>query len=159
MTATLSRDFDEFLYASIGDDANGMPVTLLSALARLDVDPWEEAAKLARLSLESASKRLASQLTSLPNPPATSADSATIATRLVALLHRSPTAQASSPGAPPRGTTATPRRRVSLAVYSLIALICMLIGQWVFGMSLPITPAGTSVAPATPDNLLPHPAR
>ena len=33
--------FDQFLYASGGDDANGMPLTVLSALARMDVDPWD----------------------------------------------------------------------------------------------------------------------
>jgi hypothetical protein len=157
MTAPLPREFDEFLYASIGDDANGMPVTLLSALARLDIDPWEEAARLARLSLESASQRLASQLTAMPNRPATTVDSETIATRLVALLHRSPEAKASSPEATPYRTVATPPKRISLAVYSLIALICMLIGQWVFGMSLATIPA--EAGPSAPNNSLPHPTR
>jgi hypothetical protein len=36
-------EFDNFLYASIGADRNGMPLSVLSALARLDLDPWEEA--------------------------------------------------------------------------------------------------------------------
>ena len=51
MTNPARIDFDEFLYAPIGADASGNPVTLLSALARLDMDPWEEAANLARLSI------------------------------------------------------------------------------------------------------------
>ena len=33
MTATLRTDFDAFLFASIGEDTNGMPLTLLSVLA------------------------------------------------------------------------------------------------------------------------------
>ena len=42
-TPRLGCEFDRFLYASVGDDNNGMPLTVLSALARMDVDPWEEA--------------------------------------------------------------------------------------------------------------------
>jgi hypothetical protein len=41
----LGSEFDDFLYASIGEDSNGVLLSVLSALARLDVDPWEEAAK------------------------------------------------------------------------------------------------------------------
>jgi hypothetical protein len=33
-----------------------MPLSVLSALARLDVDPWQEAAKLARLLEETATQ-------------------------------------------------------------------------------------------------------
>jgi len=40
MTAKLRKDFDEFLFAPVGEDASGMPLTLLTVLARLGVDPW-----------------------------------------------------------------------------------------------------------------------
>jgi len=150
----MSRDFDQFLYASIGDDARGMPVTVLSALARLDVDPWEEAVSLARLSLDSAAKRLAATLAALPNRPAMNADPASIAERLVALLHGAPVAsQVQSPAAPARGTVANRSKRVSLALYSLLALIVMLIGQWVFGAAHLRSPAAESRAPAVSSNL------
>ena len=46
--SVLGSEFDDFLFAPIGDDRNDMPLSVLSALARLDVDPWEEAAELAR---------------------------------------------------------------------------------------------------------------
>ena len=39
----LGREFDDFLFASIGDDRNGPSLSVFSALARLDVDPWKEA--------------------------------------------------------------------------------------------------------------------
>ena len=42
-------EFNDFLFAPIGEDGNGMLVSVLSGLARLDVDPWQEAAKLAQL--------------------------------------------------------------------------------------------------------------
>jgi hypothetical protein len=42
-------EFDDFLYAPIGADRNEMPLTVLSALSRLDIDPWKEAAELSEL--------------------------------------------------------------------------------------------------------------
>ena len=36
-------EFDSFLCAPIGEERNGMLLSVLSALARLDVDPWQEA--------------------------------------------------------------------------------------------------------------------
>ena len=50
-TARLGREFDKFLYASVGNDNDGMPLTVLSALARMDVDPWEEAVSYTHLSI------------------------------------------------------------------------------------------------------------
>jgi len=34
-------EFETFLYAPIGQDNEGMPLSVLSALARRDVDPWQ----------------------------------------------------------------------------------------------------------------------
>ena len=42
-------EFDDFLYAAIGSDKDEMPLSVLSALARLNIDPWEEAAELSEL--------------------------------------------------------------------------------------------------------------
>ena len=61
MTAAASvsffrREFDDFLYAAIGADRNEMPLTVLSALSRLDVDPWEEAAELSELPQDTAAR-------------------------------------------------------------------------------------------------------
>jgi len=55
----LNPEFDDFLFASIGEDRNGMLLSVLSAMARLDVDPWQEAAKLAGLPGQAATQRLA----------------------------------------------------------------------------------------------------
>jgi len=35
------NDFDPFLFASVGEDRNGANVTVISALARLGLDPWK----------------------------------------------------------------------------------------------------------------------
>jgi hypothetical protein len=56
----LSRDpaFERFLGAAVGDDGHGTSVSVLSMLARLDVDPWNEAAVLAAMKEAPAIKRL-----------------------------------------------------------------------------------------------------
>lgn len=52
--SVLGSEFDDFLFAPIGEDKNDMPLSMLSALARLDIDPWQEAAELSRLPEETA---------------------------------------------------------------------------------------------------------
>ena len=34
------REFDDFLCASIGEEKNGMTLSVMSAFARRNVDPW-----------------------------------------------------------------------------------------------------------------------
>jgi hypothetical protein len=84
----LGSEFDEFLFAPIGEDGNGMRVSVLSALARLDIDPWQEAARLARLPGKAAAERLASLIEALPDRPQVQRHAGTIAADLVALLPR-----------------------------------------------------------------------
>ena len=59
-------EFDDFLYAAVGLERNEMPLTVLSALSRLDVDPWKVAAELSQLPKKPATQRLASLLARLP---------------------------------------------------------------------------------------------
>ena len=92
----LGPEFDSFLYAPLGEERNGMRLSVLSALARLEVDPWQEAAKLAGLPGATATERLASLIALLPDEPLMHRDPETIAARLVALLPR----RASSDTAP-----------------------------------------------------------
>jgi hypothetical protein len=84
----LGPEFHEFLYAPIGQDDDGMMLSVLSALARQDVDPWEEAARLARLPKETAVKQLIALLDTPRPRPLASPDAARIAVRLIALLPR-----------------------------------------------------------------------
>jgi hypothetical protein len=79
-------EFNEFLFAPIGEDGNGMLVSVLSGLARLDFDPWQEAAKLAQLPGEAATQRLASLIGALRDTGSSYPDPPTNATRLIALL-------------------------------------------------------------------------
>jgi hypothetical protein len=64
-TSGLGPEFDDFLFAVIGDDRNGMPLSVVSVLARVDLDPWHEAATLAAMPGELAARRLAPLLATL----------------------------------------------------------------------------------------------
>jgi hypothetical protein len=84
----LGPEFDEFLGASISEDRNGTGLSVLSALAWLDVDPWQEAASLARMPRKAAVVRLSALIDALPREPARAIPSKTSAADLVALLPR-----------------------------------------------------------------------
>jgi hypothetical protein len=147
MAATLRKDFDEFLMAPVGKDSDGNPITLLTVLARLGVDPWEEAADLSHLSREPAMQRLASRLEAMPNGPASAADTVNIATRLITLLHRTPTQKAASPEASPPQMIAKAAKTISPAVYWLIGVVFILVAQWAIYSGTGPPPMNTTIAP------------
>lgn len=82
----LGSELDAFLFAPIGEEGNGMLLSVVSALARLDVDPRQEAAQLARLPAATATRRLTSLLEALPDTAPARQEPATVAARLVGLL-------------------------------------------------------------------------
>ena len=61
-------DFDNFLY-SVVREVDGVPLTVLSALARNNLDPWSVAEELTRLPRNTAAARLGEMLSSQPNQP------------------------------------------------------------------------------------------
>ena len=79
--SVVGSEFDDFLFATIGEDRNGTPLSVLSALARRDVDPWLEAAELARLPGKTSTRRLASLIAALPDGSSARLDTGTIAAR------------------------------------------------------------------------------
>lgn len=85
--STLPSAYDAFLYAAVGESANGALLTVLSVLARQNVDPWEEAADLSRMPHDSAARKLISMITASPGQSSTD-DQAAAADRLIALLPR-----------------------------------------------------------------------
>ena len=82
----INAEFDRFLFASIGDQENGTPVSVFSAFARSDIDPWQEAARLAQMPKPLAARNVASVIEELPNGRWSPPGSEIIATRLVDLL-------------------------------------------------------------------------
>jgi len=79
----IGPEFDEFLGASIGEDRNGTGLSVLSAFARLNVDPWEEATSLARMPRKAAVVRLNALIDALPSETAIDIPAKTIAADLV----------------------------------------------------------------------------
>jgi len=91
MTPTASRssvpsEFNEFLYSPIGEDKNGLLVTVLSAFARQNVDPWQQAADLDGLPRDTAVQKLTCLISALPGHRSMPDDPTPIAVRLIALL-------------------------------------------------------------------------
>ena len=74
------------LYAPICEEANGMQLSVLSALARMDVDPWEEATRLAAMPKAIAERTLVSTLDQVLGKSCHRSETEVIAARLVHLL-------------------------------------------------------------------------
>jgi hypothetical protein len=85
--SALGSEYDSFLFASVGVESGGMLLSVVSLLGRMDLDPWEEAARLSGLSVSSAVQKLAMFLRALPNP-LPQLDIEGTAARLIALLPR-----------------------------------------------------------------------
>ncbi len=124
--------FNVFLFAEIGQEANGMPLTVLSGIARLGTDPWTEAARLGGLSTQAAIEALARIIANLPFPRYSSGEASAIATRLIALL----------PAAGPRRDWR--RQGAHALVGALIAISVLCVAE-----SLPLKPAQPPVVSST----------
>jgi hypothetical protein len=86
--STLSASYDDFLFAPVCEDPNGMRLSVLSALARMDVDPWEEATRLAAMPKVIAETTLLSILDLVSGRSWKSSEAAAAAAQLVRLLPR-----------------------------------------------------------------------
>lgn len=136
LTPLIGPAFDQFLGASIGASRNGTTVSMLSALARLDVDPWQEAAALTRMPKEAAKMRLAALLAALPHDSLDVIPGEAIAGNLVALLPTATPFPMASPAVASAG--AGPLRvQARVAVSTLIILVAI-----AFALSLSISPKG-----------------
>ena len=139
----LGSEFDAFLFAPIGEEGNGMLLSVLSALARLDVDPWQEAAGLARLPVESATRRLTALLEALPGVAPMQRDPGTVAARLIGLLPHTANIHGSSNIA--RVTT----KPASAFIWALVMML-VLSAQWMAaGHHAPAPGAEASSAPTS----------
>jgi len=143
----LGPEFEDFLFAPIGAHRNGMQLSVLSALARLDIDPWREAAELAGLPGETAARRLASLIAALPDGPSVHPDPATNAARLIGLLPRR-----AGPDVPTRknllSAVATGRPRPVIFMY-VIFIAFALGAQWIVASRQPPVQVGYTHAPAS----------
>ncbi|MEP7244469.1 MAG: hypothetical protein ABI885_12430 [Gammaproteobacteria bacterium] len=152
--------FDDFLFAPLGQDRNGLPLSVLSALARLDRDPWEEAATLARLPADAAALQLASLLRALPAESLVETDRGATATRLIALLPRRASSGVRDPapvGAVPPAHSGPGANVIFFAIYIIVLLVSQFItARHQSPTSGDVAHAPTSVA-APPQTLPPRP--
>lgn len=77
----LGPEYEPFLYAVVCDEQNGAPLTVVSAIARSGADPWQEAARIARLPRAGAFEALTRLI-----PVRGEAENTAIAKRLFSLL-------------------------------------------------------------------------
>jgi hypothetical protein len=147
--------YDAFLYAAIDEDRHGVPLTVLSTLARSNVDPWEEAARFGRLPASVAVRELAELVAGIAPGPVPRADAETIAARLQALLPRSPPRAAPdghgaeagvrrmsamdlgerppslrNPSAQHMATEVKPRNAISYLLFYLVFVVLLICSQW-----------------------------
>jgi hypothetical protein len=127
--SVVGSEFNVFLFARVGEDRNDMPLTVLSALARLNLDPWQEAAELALLPRESATRRLASSIATLTDGLPSHLENGIIAARLIALLPRHIASET-----PARGTVVDAsdvrKFRAGMCMYAIFFII-MMAAQWI----------------------------
>jgi hypothetical protein len=152
-SAFLSRsELDEFLFAPVIDDANGMTVSVLSMLARAGVDPRSKAAELARLTAAKATEALTTFIGESLQGLASHDSIETIAARLAALLPRRTNAKSTSSQTTIGNTELTQAHAVGIAAI----LICFLMGAvWVAAAQQSLARVGnmspeTSAAAAIP---------
>jgi hypothetical protein len=123
----LHSDLNDFLFASVGDEQNGMPLSVVSGLTRLGVDPWEEAARLAALPKALAAEALAPMIARLPIGRPQLSDNLTVTQRLVELL-------------PARGQASPARKRIATKdrnyFHVVILLACLAFGAAVLSSML-----------------------
>jgi hypothetical protein len=79
-------EYNAFLFAAVGEEKAGLPLTVLTALTRLGFDPWREAARLSDLPRETAARAFAVTIAMLPEGDWKASESEAIAARLVNCL-------------------------------------------------------------------------
>jgi hypothetical protein len=85
-SASPTAGLERFVYADVAIEPNGMELSVLSALSRRGLDPWQEAQRLAQLPRLAAADGLAQILRAVPAVQSLHLDVKVIAERLVALL-------------------------------------------------------------------------
>ncbi|MBW0159380.1 hypothetical protein [Sedimentimonas flavescens] len=121
---------ERFLYASVGEDRNGSSVTVLSALARLDLDPWDVAAELASSGRRAAVSRLGKLLSRSIDVPALATENGEVARSLAALLPGAAPAATSFSDALHKGVAFSPGAVLSVTLVILILIQILFSGTW-----------------------------
>ena len=126
--APMFPEFDAFLFASVGEEVDGVPLSVLSALSRLGLDPRDEAARLAHLTKEAAADQLARMIARLADRRWSVAEARRIASGLIEHLPMAKAAgkdDRAAPGAKPTTLFRAPSYVIYLALAAamLVSLV------------------------------------
>jgi hypothetical protein len=110
---------NEFLFAPVGTEANGMTISVVSMFARLGNDPWQEAGRLAGLPKPEAIESLARIIASMPTSVWPLQAATTIATQLIGLLPTQAGNLGQSPPVSAYGTKAGRVIRIGLVLAAI----------------------------------------
>jgi hypothetical protein len=126
MTALISHhtEYDSFLYAIVVE-RNGLPITVVSMLSRLSLDPWLEAARLAQLPRNEAIDSLSASIRRSEGTSISPSQATALASKLAERL-------------PTRGTlVAGAMRQETLDFSSMWLLFAIFFGMMAFSQSVP----------------------
>jgi hypothetical protein len=153
--AAFGAEFQPFLYEVIGDDVSGLPLSVLSVLARQDLDPWEQAASWSRMPAQAATTEVVTVIASVP--PGLSARPAPerIAERLMALLPPERTVWAARPLRLAPSADNKIRNRLSMILFYVSFAV---LGQWIISGMRDSATADRPVAATSAGTVTPAPA-
>jgi hypothetical protein len=147
-------ELDRFLFATVGEEVDGMPLSVLSALARLDLDPRDEAARLSHVAGDAAADQLARTIARVPGGRWTSAEARKIAGGLIELLPRATRSANIEDG--PGSATRKSSPRASSWLVALAVAGAILLG---FVAQSSLSSGGHQLSQATYENRSPGSAR
>lgn len=114
---------NDFLFAGVGAEANGMTLSVVSVFARLGNDPWQEASRLARLPRSEATESLAHSIACMPTSIWPLEAATTIAAGLIPLLPAQ--LRPSEPGPPASEQLGKSHHLLKIAA-ALVCIACLL---------------------------------
>jgi hypothetical protein len=140
----LRPDLDKFLFAAVGDEIDGIPLSMISALTRLGLDPRQEADRISSLARCEAVEQLGRLIAEIPGIFRPLGEAREIADRLVGLLPKHDDSCAATPQVQirPRYSRPTLPRpsQFWLACFVLAAAVlvgAIVHGGFTFGIGIP----------------------
>jgi hypothetical protein len=125
-----------FLFAEVGTEQNGSPLTMLSTLARLGQDPWAQAAEWARMPNAAMIECLTRSITQMPLCPRALDEARATAGRLALLLPR----QSGMTGQTASRTIADLKLPAKLPAWLPMAVFCVVMGLMVMAGTFAAAP-------------------
>jgi hypothetical protein len=140
--ALRDSSLNAFLFSDVGTEANGSSLTMLSLLARLGKDPWDEAAAWSRKPKDAAIRSLTDSISRMPPNQQVFDNARLTAARLVALLPNQAAPRAASALSPSLATIP----KANLYVFVCLALF-LAFNLWVTVGSMHDAASTTAIHP------------